>query len=141
MVEVKIKLIGNGKMPEFKTDGAVCADCYARVDTYLTIRAGERVLVPLGFAMELPKWYEAVLRPRSGLTKKGIDNGIGTIDFDYRGECCACVINNSGKDFEVHNGDRICQIAIRKAEQVEFCAVDELSDTERGAGGFGHTGI
>ena len=140
-MKVKIRLVEGGKLPEFKTEGAVAADCYARVDIDTFVQPGERKLIPLGFALGLEKGYEAVLRPRSGLTKNGIDNGIGTIDFDYRGECMACVINNSDKDFVVHNGDRICQIAIREVPAVEFEVVEELNKTERGANGFGSTGV
>ena len=141
MTEVKIKLIDGGKMPEYKTEGAACADCYARLMTpYITIPKGARCLVNLGFCMELPKGYEAVIRPRSGLTSKAIDNGIGTIDSDYRGEVKVCVINNTGEDIEIKNLERICQMKIQEAEQFKFVQVNELSETERGDGGFGHTG-
>ena len=141
-VLMNVKLIEGGKMPEYMTEQAACADCYARIPSgEITVLAGKRTLVPLGFAIELPEGYEAVIRPRSGLTKKGIDNGIGTIDSDYRGELMACVINNSGEDYKICNGDRICQIKIQPAEQVSFVPVEELSETKRGDGGFGHTGI
>lgn len=141
-VLTKIKLIDGGKAPEYKTAGAACADCCARIPTgEITLLAGKRMLVPLGFAIELPEGYEAVIRPRSGLTKKGIDSGIGTIDSDYRGELMVCAINNSGEDYKICNGDRICQIKIQPAEQVSFVPVEELSETKRGDGGFGHTGI
>ena len=142
-VDVKIKLIAGGKLPEFKTDGAVCADCYARVDESCwkkIVPPFSRMKIPLGFALELPKGWEAVIRPRSSLTYLGIDNGIGTIDYDYRGEVSAVVVNNTDEDFFIENGDRICQLAIRKAPKVSFEVVDELSQTERGAGGFGSTG-
>ncbi len=139
-MNVNIKLIENGKMPEFKTDGAVCADCYARCEEDIIIFPHTRQLVSLGFAIELPKGYEAQIRGRSGLTSKEIDNGFGTIDCDYRGEVKACVINNGNKNFVVHNGDRICQMAIREVPQISFEQVDELSETERGNGGFGSTG-
>lgn len=139
-MNVKIKIIENGKMPEFKTDGAVCADCYARCEDEIIVPPHSRKLVPLGFAIELPKGYEAQLRPRSGLTSKQIDNGFGTIDFDYRGEVKACLINNSYEKFVVNNGDRICQIAIREVPKISFEQVEELSVTERGTDGFGSTG-
>lgn len=138
-MKVKVKLIDGGKMPGFKTEGAVCADCYSRVD--VTVPAGKRSLIPLGFAIELPERWEAVIRPRSGLTSKGIDSGIGTIDFDYRGEVKGCLINNSDEDFIVRVGDRICQIAIREAPVIEFEQVAELTETERGENGFGSTGL
>lgn len=140
---VKIKLIEDGKMPFYATKEAACADCYARITDIegIKLKAGERCLINLGFALELPERYEAILRPRSGNTKRGIDIGIGTIDSDYRGELKACLINNSKGDFEVHNGDRICQLKIQKAEQWKFEQVDELTTTERGANGFGSTGM
>lgn len=141
-MNIKIKLIDGGKVPEYKHDDDACCDCYARLLTESeTIIKGKRALIPLGFAMELPKGYEAVLRPRSGLTKKGIDAGIGTIDAGYRGEVMACVINDSNEDFVIHNLDRICQMKIQKAEQFAFEVVEGLSSTERGEGGFGSTGI
>ena len=138
--EIKIKLINDGKLPEFKSDGAVCADAYARTVNHF-IKQGERELVPLGFALELPDCYEAIVRPRSGNSKNGIDICIGTIDTDYRGEVMACVENNSDKDFPIHNGDRICQIAIREVPKINFNVVNELSETERGSKGFGSSGL
>lgn len=140
-MNVKIKLIENGKMPEFKTDGAVCADCYTRAEKPIEIKAHSRGLIPLGFAVELPKGYEMVLRPRSGLSKQGFDIAIGTIDYDYRGEVVACLINNSDISVGVENETRVCQMAIREVPQISFEQVDELSETERGSGGFGSTGI
>ena len=138
----KIKLIDGGKVPEYKTEGSSCADCYARLPTEsVTIIKGKRVLIPLGFALELQECYEAIIRPRSGLTLKGIDVGIGTIDSDYRGEVMACVINNSDEDYVIHNLDRICQIKIQPTRQFNFEVVDELSKTERGESGFGSTGV
>ena len=139
--EVKIKLFDGGKMPERKTDGAVAFDCYARLEEDVVIPVGKRKLIPLGFACGLPDGYELQVRPRSGLTSKGIDNGWGTGDTDYTGEYMACLINNSETDYTVHNGDRICQIAIREVPKVKFELVEELEKTERGDGGFGHTGL
>lgn len=140
-MKVKIKIIDGGKLPEYKTEGAACADCYARLSApFISIPKGKRCLVNLGFAIEVPEGYEAVIRPRSGLSKTGIDVAIGTIDWDYRGEVKACVINNTDGDFDIHNEDRICQIKIQKAEQFEFEKVDTLSETERGEKGFGSTG-
>lgn len=141
MVDVKIKIIEGGRLPEFKTEGAVCADCYARLNVLRRIAPHKRAKIPLGFALELPSDWEAVIRPRSSLTLGSVDNGIGTIDVDYRGEVSTVVINNSDNYFTVENGDRVCQIAIREAPKVKFTVVDELSATERGAGGFGSTGI
>lgn len=153
-MKVKIKLIEGGVMPEKKHIDDAAFDCYARISEDVVIPCNKRAKIPLGFALELPKGWEAVLRPRSGLTLKGIDNGIGTIDANYRGELNAIVINNSNppitiyKDgkmgqepFVVHNGDRICQMVIKKLDEVELVQVDELSETERGSGGFGSTGV
>jgi dUTP pyrophosphatase len=139
-MKIKIKLIDGGKVPEFKTDGAVCADCYTRCETPIEVKPNERKLIPLGFAVELPKGYEMVIRPRSGMTKNGIDIGIGTIDYDYRGEVIACLINNFNKAISVENETRICQLAIRQVPEIEFEVVDKLSETKRGADGFGSTG-
>lgn len=139
MIDIGIKLVENGKMPEFKTAGAVCADCYSNQD--FTINPNKSALIKLGFAIELPEGYEGVIRPRSGLSKKDIEVRVGSIDWDYRGEVCANVYNHSDKDFVIHNGDRICQIAIREVPKVHFVIKEELSDTVRGEGGFGHTGV
>ena len=139
-MKIKIKLIEGGRLPEFKTDGAVCADCYSRCEEPIEIKPGERKLIPLGFAVELPKGYEMVLRPRSGMIKNGIDSAIGTIDFDYRGEVMSCVINNTDKVITIENDTRICQCAIRQVPEIEFEVVSELSETIRGENGFGSTG-
>lgn len=136
--EIKIKLIENGKEPEYKREGDACLDCKARQS--ITIPKGKRELVPLGFAMELPKDYEAIVRPRSGNTKNGIDIGIGTVDETYRGELKACVINDSDEDFHIEEGDRICQLAIREAPKFKMVKVSELSKTERNESGFGSSG-
>lgn len=138
-MKVKIKQIEDGKLPVYSRDGDVCMDCYAREDR--TILRFGRTLVPLGFALELPKGYEAVIRPRSGLSKSGVDNCIGTIDTNYRGEVMACVVNNTGEILYIEKGQRICQLAIREAPKVEWDVVEELSDTERGGNGFGSSGI
>lgn len=152
-IDVKIKLSEGGILPQRKTDGAAAYDCYANES--VVIKPGERKLVPLGFALQIPEGYCAVIDPRSGLTKDGIDIGHGTIDCDYRGIVHACVINSSKKsqdydsegDFvETHNfivkkGDRICQMKFEKLPSVKLSVVDELDPTERGTGGFGHTGL
>mgnify|MGYP004539184897 CR=1 FL=1 len=139
-MKIQIKLIEGGRLPEYKTDGAVCADCYSRCKNPIEIKPNSRALIPLGFAVELPKGYEMVLRPRSGMSKNGIDSVIGTIDFDYRGEVMACVINNIDKAISVENDTRICQCAIRQVPEIEFEVVSELSETVRGNNGFGSTG-
>ena len=141
MQRIRIKLIDGGKMPEYKTAGASCVDCYARLVTpFIRIPNKATTLINLGFAIELPEGYEAVIRPRSGLSKMGIVVATGTIDADFRGEVKACITNNTGGDFEIKNLERICQMKIQKAERFEFEAVDELSETERGENGFGSTG-
>ena len=139
---VKIKILDGGKIPEYKRKGDACLDCYARIDCkFVTIPTGTRALIPLGFMLELPADYEAVVRPRSGLTSDYIDIAIGTCDENYRGELRANVINNSGEDLVISNGDRICQLAIREAPKVIFEVVDKLSETNRGNSGFGSSGI
>ena len=138
-MDVKIMRVGDGILPIYKRDGDVCMDCFAR--KRITVPSFGRRTVPLGFALELPKNYEAVIRPRSGLSKDGIDEIIGTIDTNYRGEVMACVYNTTEEDFVVEKGDRICQLAIREAPTVTWVVVKELSETERGADGFGSSGI
>lgn len=139
---MKIKIIDGGKKPEYKTEQAACADCSARLSVpYVVIPHGKRTLIPLGFALELTEGLEAVIRPRSGLTSREIDVAQGTIDSDYRGELKACLINNSEEDFTVFNLDRICQLKIQETKQFSFEIVEELSETKRGDGGFGSTGI
>lgn len=143
-MNIKIKVIENGKIPEFKREGDACVDCYARIADnidHISIPAHSRCLVNLGFALELPKGYEAVVRPRSGLSLQKIDICIGTIDNNYRGEVKACIVNNSESSFDVKNGDRICQLAIRKTEDIVFERVENLSETNRGDNGFGSSGI
>lgn len=137
-MKIKVKLMAGGKMPEFKRDGDACLDCYSVGK--ITIKKGDRVTIPLGFCLQLPKGYEAVIRPRSGLSGCGIDSVIGTIDSNYRGELKAILINNSIADYSVETGDRICQLAIRKTEKVKLIEVKELNKTNRGANGFGSSG-
>jgi dUTP pyrophosphatase len=141
-VDVEFKVIENGKLPTFESAGAVCADCYARIGTqFIKIPQHSRCLVNLGFAVAIPEGYEIVIRPRSGLTRIGVDIGIGTIDTDYRGEVKACVINNTCGDYVLNNGDRICQMALRPVQKMKIKVVKKLSATERGEKGFGSTGI
>lgn len=138
-VNIKIKQIGNGVLPIYKRDGDVCLDCSS--SKQVLVLPHKRATVPLGFAMELPRGFEAVVRPRSGLSKDGIDIAIGTIDSNYRGEVKACVINNTDEDFQIEAGDRICQLAVREIPIVTLELVAELSDTERGSDGFGSSGF
>ena len=143
-MNVKIKIIEGGKMPMFQREGDACADCYARIADnidHISIPAHSRCLVNLGFALELPEGYEAIIRPRSGLSLQKIDVCIGTVDSNYRGEVKACIVNNSEGSFDVKNGVRICQLAIRKTEYIVFEQVENLSETNRGSNGFGSSGI
>ncbi len=131
------------KLPAYATEGSAGMDVCAAVDADIVVRPGERTLVPTGFAIALPHGHEAQIRPRSGLAIKhgiGILNGPGTIDSDYRGEVKIILINLGHEDFVIRRGDRIAQMIISRYERVEWQEVGELSETDRGAGGFGHTG-
>lgn len=140
-IDVKIKLIKGGVKPCYLREGDVCLDCYARLPTpNIILLKGKRTLIPLGFALQLKEGYEAIIRPRSGLSKKGIDVCIGTCDTNYRGELMACVVNNSDEDYTIFDCERICQLAIREVPKVNFTQVEELDDTERGDKGFGSSG-
>ena len=139
---IKIKRIKNGKLPEYKTDGSAGADCYARINGKLVLKPGERTTVPLGFAIELPIGYEMEIRGRSGLaSKNGIEVFQGTIDSDYRGEVGAIIRNTDDKDFEIKPFDRIAQAVISPVIKAEWHLTENLSETERGEGGFGSTGV
>ena len=144
--EVQIKrLPGNEDvhLPERMSELAAGFDLYAAVTEPLTIAPGHRVLVPTGFAMALPPQLEAQIRPRSGLASKhGITclNSPGTIDADYRGEVKVLLINHGQHAFTIERNERIVQMVIQGVPRITFVEVDELSDTARGEGGFGHTG-
>ena len=138
MRKIKIQIMDSGKLPEKKTKGAACFDCYARLPANVPFTG--RCLVPLGFALQLPRGYEAVIRPRSGFSAQGVDIAIGTIDADYRGDIGVILINTSNQTVIIEPGERIAQMIINKYETVEFQPVNELNATERGEGGFGHTG-
>jgi dUTP pyrophosphatase len=143
-MKVRIVKRNSFKLPAYETKGSAGVDLMANVESPVTLRPLERSLVPTGLFIELPEGYEAQVRARSGLAiKNGISlvNGIGTIDSDYRGEIKVILINLGNEDFTINNGDRIAQMVFIKHEQAEFEIVDELQDTERGAGGFGHTGV
>lgn len=142
---MKVKLINksNNPMPAYATKNSAGLDLRANLDNPVTLDTLERTLIPTGLYMELPEGYEAQLRPRSGLAlKQGITllNSPGTIDADYRGEIGVIVVNLSKNPVSIAHGERICQMVITKYEHVNIQEVDELSDTARGAGGFGHTG-
>ncbi|MDO4383031.1 MAG: dUTP diphosphatase [Eubacteriales bacterium] len=142
---MEMKIISrSGKAPSYATEGASGMDLRAYLEEPMTLMPMERKLVPTGIYVEIPEGYEGQVRARSGLAiKKGIGlvNGIGTIDSDYRGELCVPLINWGNEPFEIQDGDRIAQLVIAKYERVQIELVQELGDTDRGEGGFGHTGI
>lgn len=141
---MKIKIINRSKhaLPKYQTTLSAGMDLYANLDAPVTLKPLERKLIATGLLMELPQGYEAQVRPRSGLAiKNGITvlNTPGTIDADYRGEIGVILVNLSAESFTVNDGDRIAQMVIAKHETAMWDEVDELSETDRGAGGFGST--
>ena len=143
---MKVRVIKKNpfELPDYETKGSAGVDLQAYIDEPVTMKPMERHLVPTGLYIELPAGYEAQVRARSGLAiKHGISlvNGIGTIDSDYRGEIKVILINLGSEDFTINNGDRIAQMVFMRYEKAEFEVVNDLGETERGAGGFGHTGI
>ena len=142
-MEVKIINKSHHQLPAYETIQSAGMDLRANLEESITLQPMQRCLVPTGLFMALPAGYEAQVRPRSGLAiKKGITvlNAPGTIDADYRGEVCVILINLSHEPFVINDGERIAQMVIAKYEQVNWSEVDVLDETERGAGGFGHTG-
>ena len=130
-------------LPRYATDGSAGMDLCAAVSEDIILQPGETVLVPTGFSIELPQGYEAQVRPRSGLAIKhsvGILNAPGTIDSDYRGEVKVILTNFGKNEFVVHRGDRIAQMVVARYERVRWEETGTLQSTDRGAGGFGHTG-
>lgn len=144
MVTVKIIDKGGQQLPEYATSQSAGMDLRADNAEPITIKPLQRRLIPTGLFMALPNGYEAQVRPRSGLAlKHGITvlNTPGTIDADYRGEIGVVLVNLSDTDFTVNRGERIAQLVIARCEQAELQVVTELDETERGAGGYGHTGV
>lgn len=141
---MKIKITSAaGRLPEYETRGAAGMDLRAFLKEPVTILPGHRALIPTGLAIELPEGFEAQIRARSGLAVSsgiGLVNGIGTIDCDYRGEIRIPLINFGDEPFLVQNGDRIAQMVVTQYERISWEPVSSLSETERGSGGFGHTG-
>ena len=142
---MKIKIINKSKhpLPQYATPLSAGLDLRANLDTPITLQPLQRCLVPTGLFMALPAGYAAQVRPRSGLAiKKGITvlNSPGTIDADYRGEICIILANLSAEPFIIEDGERIAQMVIARHEQAEWEETDTLDDTERGTGGFGHSG-
>lgn len=142
---MELKVISrSGVLPGYATDGASGLDLRAYLDESITLVPMERRLISTGIFIQIPEGYEGQVRARSGLAIKhgiGLVNSIGTIDSDYRGELKIPMINFGSEEFTVHNGDRVAQLVIAAYERVEPVLVEELDDTERGAGGFGHTGV
>ncbi len=143
---IKIKCIkeDGATIPLYKTAGAAGADLCAKISQPLTIKAGKFAMVPTGLYFEIPEGYEVQVRPRSGLAAKNgvtVLNTPGTIDSDYRGEIKVILVNLSDTDFVINNGDRIAQMVVAPVTQAEFIVSDKLSETERGTGGFGSTGV
>jgi dUTP pyrophosphatase len=143
---MKIKVVNRSKhvLPQYETEASAGMDLRANLEEPVRMAPMERVLVPTGLYIELPVGYEAQVRPRSGLAlKKGITvlNSPGTIDADYRGEIRVILINLSSEDFVIQDGDRIAQMVISSHVQAQWEPVEVLSETDRGAGGFGHTGV
>lgn len=140
-----IRVINKSKnnLPAYETAHAAGMDLRADVETTVVLKPMERKLIPTGLYIELPEGFEAQIRPRSGLAFKhgiGIVNSPGTIDADYRGEIKVLLINFSVDDFEINTGDRIAQMVVAKHERVNWEQVEVLNETQRGEGGYGHTG-
>jgi len=134
----------SGRLPEYKMKGASGFDIQAYLDEPVTLKPGERKLVPTGLFFEIPEGCEAQVRARSGLAIKhgiGLVNSIGTIDSDYRGEIKVPLINFGDEEFTIKDGERIAQVVLMPVIRAELHLSDELSDTDRGEGGFGHTGV
>lgn len=143
---MKVNIINKGHqpLPQYATEQSAGMDLRANLDAPVTLKPLERKLIPTGLHIALPAGFEAQVRPRSGLAlKKGITvlNTPGTIDADYRGEIGVVLINLSQEDFVVNDGERIAQMIIARHEKAEFIEVEVLDETERGEGGYGHTGV
>lgn len=144
MLKVKINNRGRQPLPTYATALSAGMDLRANIEEDITLLPLQRQLVPTGLHIALPEGYEAQIRPRSGLAlKHGITvlNTPGTVDADYRGEIMVLLVNFSNEPFTVKDGERIAQMVIAKHEKVDFELVDTLDETERGAGGYGHTGL
>jgi len=142
---MKVKVINKSKfeLPKYETEGSAGIDLQANIEEPITLNPLERALIPTGLYISMPMGYEAQIRGRSGLAlKHGISlaNGIGTIDSDYRGEIKVILINLSNEAYTINAGDRIAQMVFMKYEKAELELVEELDETKRGKGGFGHSG-
>lgn len=144
MIKIKVVNKGHQQLPAYATVQSAGMDLRANIDKPITLHPMQRLLIPTGLHIALPEGYEAQVRPRSGLAlKHGITvlNTPGTIDADYRGEVMVLLVNFSTEDFVINDGERIAQMVIARHEQGEFIEVDELDETKRGEGGYGHTGV
>ena len=144
MIKIKVVNRGHQQLPAYATSLSAGMDLRANLDAPITLHPMERRLIPTGLHIALPEGYEAQVRPRSGLAlKHGLTvlNTPGTIDADYRGEIGVVLINLSQEDFVINDGERIAQMVIAHHEQGDFVVVEELDETERGEGGYGHTGV
>ncbi|MDX5347970.1 MAG: dUTP diphosphatase [Hymenobacteraceae bacterium] len=142
---MQVQVINQSKhpLPSYQTSSSAGMDLRANLETSVVLKPLQRALIPTGLYIELPHGYEAQIRPRSGLAYKhgiGIVNSPGTIDADYRGEIKVLLVNLSDQEFEVQDGERIAQMVVARHEQVEWIPCETLSETERGAGGYGSTG-
>lgn len=143
-MEVKVINKSNNPLPEYSTPQSAGMDLRAFITEPVVLGVLDRALIPTGLYIEMPAGYEAQVRPRSGLAiKHGVTviNSPGTIDADYRGEICVELVNLSNTPFTVEPGERIAQLVFAKYEKADFIEVEELSETERGTGGIGHTGL
>ena len=143
MLQIPIINRSRHELPRYATPLSAGVDLRANIDSPITLQSLERRLIPTGLFIALPEGYEAQVRPRSGLALKqgiGVLNSPGTIDADYRGEIGVILVNLSSEPVVINDGDRIAQMVIARHEQAEWNVVEVLSETERGAGGFGHTG-
>lgn len=143
-MEIQIINRSHHPLPTYATALSAGMDLRANLEEPIVLKPLERRLVPTGLFIALPEGYEAQVRPRSGLALKhgiGVLNSPGTIDADYRGEIRVILVNLSNEDFVINDGERIAQMVVARHETVEWTAVEELGETERGAGGFGHTGV
>lgn len=144
MIRINVVNTGHQALPAYATEQSAGLDLRANIGESIVLHPMERHLVPTGLHIALPEGYEAQIRPRSGLAlKHGITvlNSPGTIDADYRGELMVLLINLSDEDFVINDGERIAQMVVARYEQVEMQVVEALDNTERGAGGYGHTGV
>lgn len=142
-MQIKVINKSDNPLPQYSTLHSAGMDLRANLENSITLKQGERKLIPTGLYFEIPDGFEVQVRPRSGLAiKNGISvlNSPGTIDADYRGEICIILINLGSDDFVINHGDRIAQMIVSKYEKCSWSLVDALSETERGSGGFGHTG-